>query len=109
VQAIGGVNEKVDGYFEACSGAGLSGEQGVISPKSNAGDLMLHPRVVSACAEGQFSIYAVDDIATALEILTGVNAGAVDEQGHYPAGSLFAQVQQRATEFFRRSSGKQEV
>jgi ATP-dependent Lon protease len=101
VQAIGGVNEKVDGYFDACAAAGLTGEQGVIIPRSNAGDLMLRQDVVEACAEGRFSVHAVDSIAEALELLTGMTSGDPWADGPYPEDSLFALAQRRAAEFLR--------
>lgn len=103
LQAIGGVNEKIDGYFDACAAAGLDGDQGVIIPRANAGDLMLNPRVVEACRSGQFHVFAVGDICTALEILTGMPAGVADASGAYPDGSLLAMARQRAATFFRMS------
>lgn len=103
IQAIGGVNEKVDGYFDACRSQGLTGEQGVIIPKSNAGDLMLHPDVVEACRDGQFHVYAVSHVGEALEVLTGMQAGDPACAGDYPDDSLLALAQQQATEFFRKS------
>ncbi|MEM9055913.1 MAG: S16 family serine protease, partial [Pseudomonadota bacterium] len=84
VQAIGGVNEKVEGFFDACSRAGLTGAQGVIIPQANAGDLMLRADVVAACDEGRFAVYAVATIGEALEVLTGMPAGEHGADGYPP-------------------------
>jgi ATP-dependent Lon protease len=108
LQAIGGVNEKVDGFFDACHGLGLTGEQGVIIPAANAGDLMLRQDVVEACKDGQFHVYAVKTISEALEILTGGPVGDPLAKTDYPSGSLFDLAQQRAYAFFRKSTGAQE-
>ncbi|NWG32231.1 MAG: AAA family ATPase [Rhodocyclaceae bacterium] len=88
VQAIGGVNEKVEGFFDTCQAAGLSGEQGVIIPTANRAHLMLRPDVVEACAAGRFHLWAVDNVDQAIEILTGVPAGLPDEQGNIPPGTI---------------------
>jgi lon-related putative ATP-dependent protease len=81
VQAIGGVNEKIEGYFDICSKRGLSGEQGVLIPAPNVAHLMLRRDVVDAAAAGHFHIYAVDTVDTALELLTGVSVGTPEEAG----------------------------
>jgi ATP-dependent Lon protease len=107
LQAIGGVNEKIDGFFDACQSQGLSGEQGVIIPRSNAGDLMLRQDVVEACAAGQFHVYAVSTVGEALEVLTGMPAGNPQSSAPYAEGSLYALAQQRAAEFLRRSINQQ--
>ena len=88
VQPIGGVNEKVEGFFDICQARGLNGEQGVLIPESNIKHLMLREDVVSACAEGKFRIYAVAEADQAIELLTGVPAGVPDEQGVVPDGSV---------------------
>jgi ATP-dependent Lon protease len=103
IQAIGGVNEKIEGFFDICNAIGLSGGQGVIIPGANAGDLMLRPDVVTACDEGRFSVYSVDRIHEALEILMGVPAGVPDEKGDYPVGSLLAIARQRAEDFWKKT------
>jgi ATP-dependent Lon protease len=104
IQAIGGVNEKVDGYFDACKLQGLTGEQGVIIPRANAGDLMLRDDVVQACAEDRFHVFAVSTIAEALEVLTGLAAGDPFSPEPYAEDCLFARAQRRAAEFLRMSS-----
>jgi lon-related putative ATP-dependent protease len=90
VQAIGAVNEKIEGYFDICSQRGLDGRQGVIIPAANVVHLMLRQDVVDAAAAGQFHVYAVETIDQALELLTGMPVGSVDT-----AGSLDQRVAQR--------------
>lgn len=88
VQTIGGVNEKIEGFFDICKARGLTGEQGVLIPESNVKHLMLREDVVAACTEGKFRIYAVAEVDEAIELLTGVPAGVPDEQGVVPEGTL---------------------
>ncbi len=95
VQAIGGVNEKIEGFFDVCSARGLTGEQGVLIPASNVKHLMLREDVVKAVADGQFHIYPVEHIDQGIELLTGVTAGERDEQGQYPEGSINDLVEKR--------------
>jgi predicted ATP-dependent protease len=95
VQAIGGVNEKIEGFFDVCNQKPLTGEQGVIIPDSNLRHLMLRADVVQACKEGRFHVHAVQDVDQAIQILTGLPAGEADTEGKYPAGSVNARVEQR--------------
>ena len=88
VQPIGGVNEKIEGFFDICQARGLNGEQGVLIPESNVKHLMLREDVVAACAAGKFRIYAVSEVDQAIELLTGVPAGVPDEQGVVPEGTI---------------------
>ena len=88
VQAIGGVNYKIEGFFDCCRQKGLTGDQGVMIPASNVNDLMLRKDVVAAVEEGRFHIYAVHNIDQGIEILTGVPAGEIDEDGRYPEGTI---------------------
>ncbi len=88
VQAIGAVNEKIEGFFDICQARGLSGEQGVLIPAANTKHLMLRQDVVSACAEGKFAIYAVQSVDEAIELLTGVPAGEANEAGMVPEGTI---------------------
>lgn len=81
VQAIGGVNEKIEGFYRVCKAAGLTGQQGVMAPRANLRNLMLDYETVEAVKQGRFHIYAVDSIDQGIEILTGVRAGAIDEPG----------------------------
>jgi predicted ATP-dependent protease len=102
VQAIGGVNAKIEGFFDVCKAGGLTGDQGVLIPTSNVRHLMLRDDVVEAVGEGQFHIYAVSTIAEGIEILTGMPAGEPDEEGNYPEGTLYALVQARLDEYAER-------
>jgi predicted ATP-dependent protease len=95
VQAVGGVNEKIEGFFRLCAARGLTGEQGVIIPRANVTNLMLDERVVEAVREGCFNIYAVRQADEALSLLVGEPAGAPDAQGVFPAGSVNARVVER--------------
>jgi lon-related putative ATP-dependent protease len=88
VQAIGGVNEKIEGFFDICSARGLTGDQGVLMPSANVKNLMLRQDVVDAVSEGNFHIYPIETIEQGIEVLTGVSAGAIDEDGEYPEGSI---------------------
>ncbi|MBI3433028.1 MAG: AAA family ATPase [Hydrogenophilales bacterium] len=95
VQAIGAVNEKIEGYFDICSKRGLSGRQGVLIPASNVAHLMLRRDVVDAAAAGRFHVYAVETVDEALELLTGIPVGTPAADGTQPAGSLNQRVAQR--------------
>jgi len=99
VQAIGGVNEKIEGFFDICQARGLSDEQGVLIPQANVKHLMLRQDVINAVAEGQFHIYPVETIDQGIEILTGMPAGERDETGNYPPDSLNALVEARLMDF----------
>ena len=79
VQAIGGANEKIEGFFDVCKAHGLTGQQGVLIPAANVRNLILRADVVQAVADGQFHIYPVQTIDQGIELLSGVRAGAVDE------------------------------
>lgn len=103
VQAIGGVNQKIEGFFDVCKAQGLTGDQGVLIPTSNVQHLMLRQDVVNAVREGQFHVYAVDTIDRGIEILTGVPAGEKDEEGNYPRGSINYQVAKRLAQMAERS------
>lgn len=88
VQAIGGVNEKIEGFFKLCDYRGLTGEQGVIIPKSNQTNLMLNQHVIKAVKEGLFHIYTVDTVDSALSLLTGKEAGQLNSKDCYPKRSV---------------------
>jgi len=98
VQAIGGVNQKIEGFFSLCKARGLSGSQGVIIPQANVPDLHLSPEVVDAVRAGCFHVYAVSHVSEGLELLTGVPAGKRDEAGRYPEGTVFGLCQTRLEE-----------
>lgn len=98
VQAIGGVNEKIEGYFEVCTALGLTGDQGVVIPETNVANLMLKETVVEAIRQGKFHIWPVRTIDEGIEVLTGVKAGAPQADGHFEAESVNARVDQRLSE-----------
>lgn len=95
VQAVGGVNEKIEGFFRLCEARGLTGEQGVIIPRANVATLMLDERVLQAVEAGRFHVYAVSQADEALSLLVGEPAGTPDEQGEFPEGSINARVVER--------------
>ncbi|MEC7525942.1 MAG: ATP-binding protein [Myxococcota bacterium] len=99
VQAIGGANEKVEGFFDVCRERGLDGGQGVILPAANVQHLMLREDVAAAVEEGSFSIYAVAHVDEALELLTGEPAGSRDEDGLYSRGTIHYRVAGRLRQF----------
>lgn len=103
IQAIGGVNEKIEGFFDICRLRGLTGKQGVLIPKTNVVNLMLRQDVVDACKEGKFHIYPVSTIDEGIEILTGVPAGKRDAEGHYPKDSVNGKVQERLNQFLAQN------
>jgi lon-related putative ATP-dependent protease len=98
VQPIGGVNQKVEGFFELCRMRGLDGTHGVIIPRRNAKHLLLKQEVVDAVRVGQFSIYTIDRMEEGLEILTGTSAGELQEDGTYPEGTINYLITKRLTE-----------
>jgi lon-related putative ATP-dependent protease len=102
IQPIGGVNEKIEGFYYVCKAKGLTGSQGVIIPIQNVRDLMLRPEVVDAVREGRFHIWAVRTADEGIEILTGTAAGEVDGDGHFPDGSVNGRVAARLAELARR-------
>jgi predicted ATP-dependent protease len=101
VQAIGGVNEKIEGFFDICQKRGLTGTQGVLIPRSNVQHLMLRNDVVEACAAGKFSIYPIDSIDQGIELLTSHPAGTRAGDGLYPLQSLNRAVEDRLHAFAR--------
>ena len=98
VQAIGAVNEKIEGFFDICRARGLNGSQGVIIPASNVDNLMLRGEVVQAVRDGKFSIHAAEHVDQAIELLTGVAAGAPDAAGNWPDASVNGRVAKRLRE-----------
>ncbi len=92
IQAVGGINEKIEGFFELCKAKGLSGEQGILIPKANIQNLMLADEVVEAVHADMFHIYAIETVDEGIELLTGVSAGQRQERGTYPHGTINAFV-----------------
>jgi predicted ATP-dependent protease len=97
-QAIGAVNEKIEGFFDICSARGLDGKQGVLIPASNVEHLMLRPDVVEAVAAGRFHVYPVAHVDQAIELLTGVPAGEPNAAGAFPPASVNGRVARRMRE-----------
>ena len=102
VQAIGGVNEKIEGFYKTCKAKGLKGDEGVVIPKSNVQHLMLNEQVVEAVRQGKFHIYPVSTIDEGMEILTGVNAGQLKSDGTYDPGTVNYRVNKRLAEMTQR-------
>jgi lon-related putative ATP-dependent protease len=101
VQPIGGVNQKIEGFFDVCQARGLTGGQGVIIPTANLRHLMLRQDVIDAVAAGQFHIWAIDTIDEGISLLTGLEAGALDENGLYPEGTINRAVADRLAEMVK--------
>lgn len=99
VQAIGGVNEKIEGFFDVCQERGLTGEQGVLIPQANIRHLMLRKDIVKACSEKKFRIYAITTIDQGIEILTGIPAGDRDADGNFPENTINYMVEEQLINF----------
>jgi len=110
IQAIGSVNQKVEGFFEVCRERGLTGEQGVIIPSSNVQNLMLPKDVIDAVRRKQFHVYRSSTVEEGIEILTGVRAGSPNAEGRYARGTLFGEVQEKLKIYAERDRrAKQEA
>jgi ATP-dependent Lon protease len=105
IQPIGGVNQKIEGFFDVCKARGLTGTQGVMIPHQNIGDLMLRKDVVEAVSQGKFHIYPVKTIGEGIEILTGVSAGEKNPDGSYPEGSVNFRVNKKLLDLARSMKG----
>lgn len=101
VQAIGGANEKIEGFFDICQARALTGEQGVLIPTANVKNLMLRADVVAAAQKGEFSIYPIDTVDQAIELLTGISAGEADAIGNYPPHSINQRVRAKVAELLQ--------
>lgn len=114
VQAIGGVNQKIEGFYDVCQRKGFTGEQGVLIPKSNVKNLMLRDDVLASVREGRFHVWPVETIDEGIEILTGKPAGERNEKGEYPQGSVNRAVQKRIRQLanrvqtFMKENGREE-
>ncbi|MEH6544672.1 MAG: ATP-binding protein [Porticoccaceae bacterium] len=108
VQVIGGVSEKVEGFYDICKARGLTGEQGVLIPKNNIPNLLLRHDVLEAIEAGKFAVYPISGVDEAIEVLTGIPAGEPDAEGDYPPDTINGRVQARLREFaeLRRSFGR---
>jgi predicted ATP-dependent protease len=103
VQAIGGVNHKIEGFYEVCKTKGLTGKQGVMIPHANRKNLMLSREVIDAVKKRKFHVYQVPTIEDGIEILTGVPAGKADKDGNFPRGTVYGAVQQKLKHYFQRT------
>jgi len=103
IQAIGGVNQKIEGFFKVCQAKGLTGDQGVIIPKSNLEHLMQKDEVIKAVQQNKFHNWAVETVEDGLEILTGMKAGERDKTGKFPKGTIYYRVEEQLKEFARRA------
>jgi lon-related putative ATP-dependent protease len=95
IQIIGGVNEKIEGFFDLCNARGLTGKQGVLIPTANVKHLMLKSEVIEAAEAGLFHVYPIKTVDQGMEVLTGLNSGEADEEGNYPEGTINGMVQER--------------
>ena len=109
VQAIGGVNEKIEGFFDICKARGLTGDQGVLIPISNVKHLMLKQDVIDSVAAGQFHIFPITTIDQGIEVLTGIPAGEPDENGKYPDHTVNSRVQTRLAKLVEKDQEKKDV
>jgi lon-related putative ATP-dependent protease len=103
IQAIGGVNQKIEGFFDVCKAKGLTGKQGVLIPRANIKNLMLKKEVIDAVKKRNFHIYQVSTIEEGIEILTGIPAGVPDKNGEYPVGTVYGKVEAKLKGYLERS------
>ena len=106
IQPIGGATAKIEGFYEVCRSRGLDGTQGVMIPRANVTSVVLRPEVAGAIEDGTFHVWAASTIEEGIEILTGVPAGERDEDGHFPAGTVFRAVEERLDEFEQALKGE---
>jgi predicted ATP-dependent protease len=102
VLPVGGINEKIEGYFRVCETAGLDGTQGVLIPARNRRHLMLEHRVIAAVEQGLFHIHSVEHVSSGMELLMGLPAGVADGEGDYPHGSVLGRAQ-KTLQAYRRA------
>jgi predicted ATP-dependent protease len=103
IQAIGGVNEKIEGFYDVCRTRGLTGRQGVMIPAANVKNLMLKQEIVEAVRQNLFHVYPVSTISEGMSILTGMPAGTMDSDGIYPETTVYGRVQKKLKTFLKRS------
>jgi len=107
IQSIGGVNQKIEGFFEVCQSKGFTGEQGVVIPAGNVQNLMLKRAVVDAVREGRFHIYPIHTASEGIAILTGMPAGEPNRFGTYPAATVYGRAQKKLKHYFDRTQKQQ--
>jgi ATP-dependent Lon protease len=103
IQPIGGVNEKIEGFFDTCKNKGLTGNQGVIIPQQNVKDLMLREDIIASVKKKQFSIYSITRIEEGIEIITGIKAGEKLSNGHYEKDTVYGCVEKRLKELYLKA------
>jgi len=103
IQAIGGANQKIEGFFEVCQTNDLTGKQGVMIPRANVKNLMLRKEVIDAVKKRKFHVYQVSTVEEGIEILTGMPAGKADKKGNYPDGTVYGAVQKKLAHYYKRS------
>jgi predicted ATP-dependent protease len=101
IQAIGGVNEKLEGFYKVCRAHGLTGDQGVMIPASNVPDLHLSEELVEAVRAGNFSVWAARTVEEGIELLTGIEAGEWSDEDGWTQGGIYARCQERLEEMVR--------
>ena len=106
IQPIGGVNEKIEGYFQVCKVRGLDGSHGVMIPVQNIDNLQLSDEIINAVKNKKFHIYAVSTIEEGIEVLTGVPAGKKDKDGHFPAGTINRLVYEKLKKYAKINTEK---
>ena len=106
IQPIGGVNEKIEGYFQVCKVRGLDGSHGVMIPVQNVDNLQLSDEIVQAVKDKKFHIYSISTIEEGIEVLTGVPAGKKDKDGHFPAGTVNYLVYEKLEKYAKLSENK---
>lgn len=106
IQPIGGVNEKIEGYYKVCKTKGLLGGEGVIIPHQNVTNLMLSDEVMDSVRQNKFSIYSIKTVDEGIEILTGVKAGKINENGEYPENSVYYKVSKKLSKFVEYTKDK---
>lgn len=99
IQPVGGINEKIEGFYEVCKIKGLTGKQGVIMPKENIKHLMLKDEVVGAVEKGRFHIYPIETIEEGIEILSGIETGKIQDNGRYPEGTVFYKIDEKLAQY----------
>src|SRR5690554_4683257 len=106
IQPVGGINEKIEGWFETCKILGMTGTQGVVIPRRNLADLMLRDAIIQAVRQGQFHIYAIDTVEQGVEILFGLPAGAADQGGEYEHNTVYRRVQDKLERYSQHQQKK---
>ncbi|MEA4973241.1 MAG: ATP-binding protein [Candidatus Metalachnospira sp.] len=108
IQAIGGINHKIEGYFDLCNRRGLTGKQGIVMPYANVRDLVLKDDVIRAVKNRMFHIYPISTIDEGIEILLGTQAGTIDKNGNYPTDSVHGRVMAKLIEFNKNNEDENE-